>query len=142
MISLHRIPHIAILCVFIEPIQQVRHLGRGGVNEGSNKKWHRKEGVQSKKWCPSHKFFYVLFPVTQSLFLLGFSWSPDNITARNKKSTSKKEPTSVSEISYNVGKKYYNSTSNLSMWVVYQHECLKIQLCIMMWFFTSFDITW
>ena len=82
------------------------------------------------------------FSVTQSLFLLGFSWSPDNITARNKKSTSKKEPTSVSEISYNVGKKYYNSTSNLSMWVVYQHECLKIQLCIMMWFFTSFDITW
>ena len=49
--------------------------------------------MQSKKWCPSHKFFYVLFAVTKS-FLLGFSWSSDNITA----STSKKDPTSVSEI--------------------------------------------
>ena len=75
-------------------------LGKGeGVNEESNKKWHRKEGVQSKKWWSSHKFFYVLFLVTQSLFLLGFSWSPDNVTASNKKSTYKKEPTSVSEIS-------------------------------------------
>ena len=44
----------------------------------SNRKWHRKEGVQSKKWCPSHKFFNVLFSVTQS-FLLGFSWSSGNI---------------------------------------------------------------
>ena len=98
MISLHRIPHIAMLCVFIGTIQQVRHLGRGGVNEECNKKWHRKEVVQSKKWCPSHKFFYVPFSVTQSLFLLGFSWSPDNITASNKSSTSKKEPASESEV--------------------------------------------
>ena len=37
-------------------------------------------------------------PVTQSLFLLGFSLSPDNITVSNKMSTSKKEPTIVSEI--------------------------------------------
>ena len=58
----------------------------------------RKEGVQSKKWCPSEKFFYVLFSVTQSFFLLGFSWSPDNITASNKKSTNKKEPASVFEV--------------------------------------------
>ena len=42
--------------------------------------------------------FYALFSVTQSLFLLGFSSSPDNITANNKKSTSKKVPTSMSEI--------------------------------------------
>ena len=58
---------------------------------------HRKEGVQSKKWYLSHKFFYLLFSVTQS-FLLGFSWRSDNITACNKKSTSNKESTSVSEI--------------------------------------------
>ena len=64
----------------------------------SNKKWHRKQGVQSKKSCPSHKFFYVLFSVTQSLFLLSFSWNPDNITASNKKSTSKRNPTILSEI--------------------------------------------
>ena len=98
MTLLHRIPHIAILCVFIGAIQQVRHLRRGGVNEESNKKLHRKEGVESKKWCPSHKFFHVLFSVTQSLFLLGFSWNPHNIRASDKKSTSKKEHASVSKV--------------------------------------------
>ena len=39
-----------------------------GVDEKSDKKWH-KEGVQPKKWCPWQKFFYVLFSVTQSFFL-------------------------------------------------------------------------
>ena len=53
--------------------------------------------MQSKQWCHSHKLFYVLFSVTQ-FFLLGFSWTSDNITVDNKKRTSKKEPTSVSEI--------------------------------------------
>ena len=43
-----RIPPIAILCIFIGAIQQVRHLGRG-VDKESNKKRHRKEGVHSKK---------------------------------------------------------------------------------------------
>ena len=38
------------------------------------------------------------FIFTESLFLPGFSWSSDNITPSNKKSTSKKEPASVSEI--------------------------------------------
>ena len=42
-------------------------------------------------------FIKNIFSVTQS-FLLHFSWSFDNTTASNKKSTSKKEPTSVSEI--------------------------------------------
>ena len=63
----------------------------------SNRKLHRKEGVQSKKWCFSHKFSYILFSVTQS-FLLGFSWSSDNITVSKKTNTSKKEPASISEI--------------------------------------------
>ena len=71
---------------------------REGVDEESNKNWHRKEGVQSKKWYPSHKFFYALFSVTQSWFLLGFSSSPCKITASNKKSSSKKVPTSISEM--------------------------------------------
>ena len=76
----------------------MHHFGRGkGVDEESNKKWHRKDDVQSKKWCPSHKFFYVFFAVTKS-FLLGFWCSSDNITASDKKSTSKKEPTSLFEI--------------------------------------------
>ena len=54
----------------------------------SDKKWHKKEGVQSKKWYPSPKFFCVLFSVTQSFVFSQFSWSSDNITASNKKNTS------------------------------------------------------
>ena len=53
-------------------------IGKGeGADEESKKKWRRKKGVWSKKWCPSHKFFHVLFYVTHSLFLLGFSWSSE-----------------------------------------------------------------
>ena len=77
---------------------------------------HRKEGVESKKWFLSHKFFYVPFSVTQSLFLLAFSWVPDNFRASNKKSTSKKKPTSVFEIIF--AQRYYNSAT-FSIWVVY-----------------------
>ena len=68
---------------------------REGVDKESNKKWHRKEGVQSKKWCPWHKFFHVLFSVSQSFFLLGFSSGTNNIIASNKKSAFKKMPTSI-----------------------------------------------
>ena len=79
-----------------------------GEDEEIHKKWHRKEGVRWKKWClshkflyVSHKFLYVFFPVTQSLFLLGFSSGPGNITASNKISTFKKVSTSISEITIN-----------------------------------------
>ena len=58
------------------------------LDKKSDKKSHRNEGVQLRKWCLSHKLFCVLFSVTQS-FLFGFSWSSDNTRARNKKSTSK-----------------------------------------------------
>ena len=85
MVSSHWIPTIAILCIFIGTIQQVCHVGE---NKESNKKLRGNWGVQSKKWCPSHKFFFVLFSVTQS-FLLGFSWSSDNITVSKKKNTFK-----------------------------------------------------
>ena len=59
---------------------------REGVGEKSHKKWHKKEDVQSQKWCPSQKFFYVLF-YYYVIFLLGFSWSSGNITTGNKKNT-------------------------------------------------------
>ena len=49
----------------------------------------------------SHKFFYLLFSVTQ-YFLLGFSWSSDKIPASDKKNTSKKKFTSVSEQPYGI----------------------------------------
>ena len=120
MTSSRILPPTAISCIFIVAIQQVRHLKKAtkrtkGKLEESNKNWHRKQGVQSKKSSPSHKLFYVLFSVTQSLFLLSFSRSPDNITASNKKSTSKKQHTSVCEIIF---AQKYNSTT-LSIWVVY-----------------------
>ena len=65
-------------------------------------------GLQNKE-----NLIAILFSVTETLFLLGISWSSDNITASNKNSTSKKEPyplTSVFEITswkwlYNIGTK-------------------------------------
>ena len=119
-------------------------LGKGGrVDKESNKKRDRKWGVQSKKWCPSHKFFYVLFSVTQSLFLLDFSSSPGNITAAsNKKSTSKKVPTSISEITM----KYLYENVIIPLLcqcgLLIQNMCPKIQMRLKMWLSTSFDITW
>ena len=68
------------------------------VDKENNKKWHSREGVLSKSRCLSRKFFFVLFSVTPSLFLLGFSQSSHNITASSKSSASRKKPTSVSKI--------------------------------------------
>ena len=104
MISSHRIPPIAILCIFRGHSLSTSLGKRDGVDEESNTKWHRKEGVQSKKWCLPHKLFYVIFSVTQSLFLLGVSWGPGNITASN------------TNIIF--AQKYYNSTT-LLMSIVY-----------------------
>ena len=68
------------------------------VGEEGNKKWHRKEGVQSKKWWPSRKFFYdVLSSATQSFISSWFLiklW----LYYSEKKSQFKKKSTSVSEI--------------------------------------------
>ena len=113
-----------------------------GVDEESNKKGHRKEGVQSRQWCPLQKFFYALFSVTQSLFLLDFSSSPGNIIASNKKSTSKKVPASISEITIKYLYKNIIIPPLCQCGLFIQIVCLKIQLHLKMWFFTSFDITW
>ena len=72
----------------------------------SNRKRLGKDSVQSKEWCPSHKLFCVLFSVTQS-FLPGFSWSSDKITVSKKKSTSKKEATSISKINVSYLHKHF-----------------------------------
>ena len=62
--------------------------------------WYKlKKALLLKKTCSIKLKKIVMFSIvslTQS-FLLGFSWCLDNITASNKKSISKKEPTSVSE---------------------------------------------
>ena len=106
-----------------------------GVDEEKHKKWHRKEGVRWKKWCPSHKFLYVSFPVTQSLFLLDFSSSVVNITACIKKSTLKKVPTSISEITIEYLHKNIIIPPHGQSGLLIQNVCLKIQLCLKMWFF-------
>ena len=66
--------------------------------------------MESKKWYPSHKFFCILFPVTQ-LFFLSFSRSSDSITVSNKNKTSKKEPTSEFEITI----KYFRKNSKIPL---------------------------
>ena len=66
----HWIPHIAI-CIFFGAIQQVV---RGG-GQKKQQKMTQTRPVQSKKWCPSNKFFYALFSVTQSLLILGSNHS-------------------------------------------------------------------
>ena len=144
MISSHRIPSVAILWIFVGTIKHKAStsLGKGkGVHEESNKKWHRKEGVHSKKWCHSHKFFYVLFSVTQSLFLLGFSSSPGNITLSIKKSTSNKVPTSISEITIKYLHKNIIIPPLCQSRLFMQNMCRKTQSRLKMWFFTFFDIT-
>ena len=99
MILSHRIPPIAVLCIFIGAIQQVGKLpGKGGgsrqrkPDKESQKNDVERSACSQKKW-----FFHELFFGTQLLFFHGFLWS-SYITARNKESTSKKESTSVSEI--------------------------------------------
>ena len=72
MVSSHKIPTIAILCIFLVAIQQVHQVGRGREKRESNSEWRRKEGLQLKKWCPSYKFFYIVFSVTRSFLLLSF----------------------------------------------------------------------
>ena len=62
--------------------------GKGeAVDKESNKKWHRKEDLQPKNWCSSHKFFNVLFSVTQSLFLLSsmYKWGGPGQEPQNKR---------------------------------------------------------
>ena len=109
-------------------LQKIGIDGMQEVGKKSEKKWHRVKGVQPKKWCSSHKFFYVLFSVTQS-FLFGFSWSSDNIARSNKKNTSGSLSVYLRQLYNNVG-------------CLYIHVCLKMLLYLKMEFFTSFDITW
>ena len=57
----------------------------------------KKRGSAIKTFMPLTQTFLYTFSETQS-FLLGFTWSSGNITTSKIKSTSKKEPTNVSEI--------------------------------------------
>ena len=72
------------------------------------------------------------FSGTQSLFLLGFSSSPGNITASNKKSTSMKVPTIISEIAIKYLHKSIIIPPLCQCGLFIQIVCLKIQLRLKM----------
>ena len=54
---------------------------------------------------------------------MGVDEESNNTIASNKKSTSKKEPTSAPEITIIFAQIYYNSAT-LSMWVVFAYMCV------------------
>ena len=58
------------------PLLKSTSLGKGeGVDEESNKKWHRKEGMQSKKVISLKQILLLFtFLVTPSLFLYSIAW--------------------------------------------------------------------
>ena len=79
MVSSHRIPTIAILCIFVGPFSKcVRHLGRG--REETEK---ATENEMERRACSQKSDFYIIFFVTTS-FLLAFSLSSDNITEQEE----------------------------------------------------------
>ena len=77
--------------------RNIMYLYRGHAASTSLGKVEMVDEESNKKWCCSQKFFYAIFSVTQS-FLLSFLWRSDIITASSEKNISKKEPTSVSDI--------------------------------------------
>ena len=79
--------HRVVLCCYRGHSTSIS-LGKRKDEDKKWQKWHGKRDVQPKKWCVSHKFFDVIYLITQS-FPLGFSCSPGNITESNKKNTSK-----------------------------------------------------
>ena len=141
MISSHRTPRKAILYIFIGTIQHVRHLGRGIDRAGKeSSKNDIERRVCSRKSDVPHNF-YVLFSATQT-FLLGFPWSSKNITTSNKKSTSKNEPISVSEITI----WYFHKNTIIPLLCQYGlfiHTCLSKNVIVFKdGSSTSFNITW
>ena len=111
--------------------------------EGRESKWRKQQKVAQKggravkKVMPfSQIFLCTFFSNSQYLFLLGFSWS-HNITASNKKSTSKKEPTSASiwRLHKNIiillicqCRFFIYTTCVYKSWVVY-HDVIFYLLC-------------
>ena len=77
--------------------------------------------IMNNRFWENSQFFHVLFSVTES-FILGFHEGLIIFKRATKKHTSKKEPTSVSEISTNIifAQQYFNS-STLSIWVAYKY---------------------
>ena len=80
-----------------------------------------------KKFQRQIIFFYISAFVTRS-FLLGLSWSSDNITASNKKNTSKSVSVYLREL-FNIFTKILSFHYFINMGCLHMHECLKMRLC-------------
>ena len=107
-----------------------------GIDQKSDKKLHRKRTCGQKIHVP-HALLCAFF--CGSIFP---SWFEALIILQ--RATRKAHPRAYQCIWDNyviLPQKYCNSTT-LSMWVVYAYMCLKMRLCLDMWFSTSFDIIW
>ena len=93
------------------------------VETKKNKKWHKKEDPQPKKWCSSHKCFYVLFSITPS-FLLGLSWHETLIILQPAaRETHARAYQCIWDNYIKFSQKYYSFTT-LLIWVVYRYICV------------------
>ena len=97
MVSSRRISSIAIFCTChsASTLHQVERGREKTTKVTENDIEWRACSQKSDAFHTNSSVFF--FSVTQS-FLLGFSWSSDDITVSKKKSPFKKEPTSISEI--------------------------------------------
>ena len=138
MVSSHSIPSIAILRIFLAAIQQTHQVGRGmeKTKKATENDIERKECSQ-KSNAPHIISSMFFFPQLN----LGFSWSSDNITVSKKKSTSRKEPTSLSKITISYLHK------NIIILLFCQcglsiHTCVSKNSVVSKDLIFSFNITW
>ena len=102
-------------------------LGKGEGVDKENQKVTEKGGRAVKKVMSLTHIPLCTFFCNSSLFNLGFSSSPGNITASIKKSSSKKVSTSIFEIT--IKYLYKNIIPPLCQCELFiQNVCLKIQL--------------
>ena len=112
-----------------------------GVDKESNKKLHRKEGVQSKSLCPWHKFFYIFSLKLSLSFLVSYETLVILQRATKRAHPRKSLPVHLKYL-YNICTKILYFHCFVNVGCLYMHRDLNIQLCLTMWFSTSFYITW
>ena len=117
-------------------------LGMGkGVDKESNKELHRKEWIQSKSLCPSHKRFYIFSLKLIPSFLVSHEALIILLRATKRAHSRKNRPVYLKYL-YNIWTKILYFHCFVNVGCLYIHKGLKIQLCLKMWFSTSFYITW
>ena len=107
-------------------------LGKGkGVDKKSNKELHRKEEVQSKVLCPSHKFFYI-FSLKLNLSFLVSHEALIILQQATKTAHSRKNLPVYPKKLYNIYTKILCFHCFVNVGCLYIHKGLKIQLCLKM----------